>query len=153
MHSINCMYSSMFDRWLVSCAITLVCYCVLLHLHTLTFNDDVFGRPLLVEGGEPAVLTDTDDMLSEVKVLCVKAEQAEPQVSHRLCVPPVLGPATGLQVTGYKDKVLKTISIQWLYRHNTVDLLKYKTLTNVFKSSKKYTFQPSTIDSGFFFPS
>lgn len=52
--------------------------------HELTFNNDVFGRPLLVEGGEAAVLTETDDVLSEVKVLGVKAEQAEPQLAHAL---------------------------------------------------------------------
>lgn len=59
------------------------------------FNDDVFGRPLLVEGGEAGMLTDTDNMLSEVKVLSVEAEQAEPQLPHRLSVLPVLWPATG----------------------------------------------------------
>lgn len=58
------------------------------------FNNDVFGRPLLVEGGEAAVLTDADNMLPEVKVLSVEAKQAEPQLPHRLCVCPELGPAT-----------------------------------------------------------
>lgn len=48
----------------------------------LTFNDNVFGCPLLVEGGEAAVLADADDVLSEVKVLGVKAKQAEPQLPH-----------------------------------------------------------------------
>lgn len=38
------------------------------------FNDYVFGCPLLVEGGEAGMLSDTDNMLSEVKVLSVKAE-------------------------------------------------------------------------------
>lgn len=66
--------------------------------HKLTFNDDVFGRPLLVESGEAAVLTDTHNMLPEVKVLGIKAEQAEPQLPHRLHVHPILRPATGLQV-------------------------------------------------------
>lgn len=64
--------------------------------HT-TFNNNVFGCPLLVEGGEAAMLTDADNMLSEVEVLGIKAEQAEPQLPHRLSVPPTLWPATGLQ--------------------------------------------------------
>lgn len=59
------------------------------------FNDNVFGCPLLVEGGETAMLPDTHNMLSEVKVLSIKSEQAEPQLPHRLSVPPVLWPATG----------------------------------------------------------
>lgn len=71
-----------------------LCFCVL----CLTFNDNVFGCPLLVEGGEAAMLTDTDNMLSEVKVLCIKAEQAEPQLPHSLSVLPILRPATRLQV-------------------------------------------------------
>lgn len=72
----------------------------------LTFDDNVFGRPLLVEGSETAVLTDTDDVLSEVEVLRVKAEQAEPQLPHRLSVLPVLRPATGLQVKEGKINML-----------------------------------------------
>lgn len=71
--------------------------------HKLTFNDNVFRRPLLVEGGEAAVLTDTDNMLSEVEVLCIKAEQAEPQIPHRFSVGPILRPATGLWVE--EDKI------------------------------------------------
>lgn len=77
----------------------LLCFCVL----CLTFNDNVFGRPLLIEGGEAGMLTDTDNMLSEVKVLCIKAEQAEPQLPHRLRVLPTLWPVTGLQVE--EDKI------------------------------------------------
>lgn len=54
------------------------------------------------------MLTDTDNMLSEVKVLSVEAEQAEPQLPHRLSVLPILWPATGLQVD--KDKnLIKTL--------------------------------------------
>lgn len=64
--------------------------------HKPTFNDDVFRRPLLVEGGEAAMLADTHNMLSEVKVLGIKAQQAEPQLPHRLSVLPILWPATGL---------------------------------------------------------
>lgn len=44
------------------------------------------------------MLTDTDNMLSEVKILSVEAEQAEPQLAHCLSVLPVLWPATWLQV-------------------------------------------------------
>lgn len=61
-----------------------------------TFNDNVFRRPLLVEGGEAAMLADTHNMFSEVKVLGIKAQQAEPQLPHWLSVLPVLWPATGL---------------------------------------------------------
>ena len=82
--------------------------------HTLTFNDNVFRSPLLVEGGEAAVLTDTDNMLSEVKVFGVKAEQAKPQLPHRLSVLPILGPAAGLQVEGGK--------INRLFRHSATYL-------------------------------
>lgn len=62
----------------------------------LTFNDDVFRRPLFVEGGEAGVLADTHHVLSEVKLLGVKAQQTEPQLPHRLSVPAHLWPAAGL---------------------------------------------------------
>lgn len=75
--------------------------------HKLTFNDNVFRRPLLVEGGEAAMLTDTHNMLPEVKVLSIKAQQAEPQLSHRLSVLLVLWPATGL----HGKEVLLTDSV------------------------------------------
>lgn len=52
------------------------------------------------------MLTDADDMLSEVKVLGVEAEQAEPQLANGLCVCPKLGPATGLQEEGGKTDIL-----------------------------------------------
>lgn len=76
--------------------------------HKLTFNDNVLGRPLLVEGREAVVQTETDDMLSEVKVLGIKAEQAEPQLPHRLSVLPALWPETGLQVEDDKINALLT---------------------------------------------
>lgn len=62
----------------------------------LTFNDDVFRRPLFVEGGEAGVLADTHHVLSEVKLLRVKAQQTEPQLPHRLSVLPHLWPTNGL---------------------------------------------------------
>lgn len=62
----------------------------------LTFNDNVFRRPLLVEGGEAGVLADTHHVLSEVKLLRVKAQQTEPQLSHRLGVLPHQWPTAGL---------------------------------------------------------
>lgn len=62
----------------------------------LTFNDDVFRRPLFVEGGEADVLADTHHVLSEVKLLRVKAQQTEPQLPHRLSVLPHLWPTAGL---------------------------------------------------------
>lgn len=62
----------------------------------LTFNDDVFRRPLFVEGGEAGVLADTHHVLSEVKLLRVKAQQTEPQLPHRLSVLPHLWPTAGL---------------------------------------------------------
>lgn len=64
----------------------------------LTFNDDVLGRPLLVEGGEAGVLADAHHVLPEVKLLCVEAQQAEPQLPHRLRVPAHLWPAAALDV-------------------------------------------------------
>ena len=81
----------------------------------LTFNDNVLGRPLLVECSEAAVLTDTDNMLSEVEVLCIKAEQAEPQLPHRLSVLPVLWPATGLHVEEDKIQVLSRHGVPCIF--------------------------------------
>lgn len=62
----------------------------------LTFNDDVFRRPLLVESGEAGVLADTHHVLSEVKLLRVEAQQTQPQLPHRLGVAPQLWPTAGL---------------------------------------------------------
>lgn len=62
----------------------------------LTFDDDVFRRPLFVEGGEAGVLADTHHVLSEVKLLRVEAQQTEPQLPHRLSVLPHLRPPPGL---------------------------------------------------------
>lgn len=64
--------------------------------YCLAFDDNVFRRPLLVKCGEPAMLTDTHNVLSEVKVLSIKAQQAEPQLPHRLSVLPIVWPTTGL---------------------------------------------------------
>lgn len=61
-----------------------------------TFDDDVFGRPLLVEGGEAGMLADAHHVLPEVELLGVEAQQAEPQLPHRLRVPPCHWPAAGL---------------------------------------------------------
>lgn len=66
--------------------------------HNLTFNDNVLGCPLLVEGGEAGLLTDADNMLFEVKVLSVEPKKTKPQLPHCLSVDPKLWPATGLQV-------------------------------------------------------
>lgn len=64
----------------------------------LTFDDDILGGPLFVEGGEVGLLSNTHDMFFEVKVFGVEAEQAEPQLPHRLSVLSIQGPVTGLQV-------------------------------------------------------
>lgn len=53
------------------------------------------------------MLTDTDNVLSEVKILSVEAEQAEPQLAHSLSVLPVLWPATWLQVEDKIDMLIK----------------------------------------------
>lgn len=104
--------------------------------HKLTFNDNVFGRPLLVEGGEAVVQTDADNVLSEVEVLGIKAEQAEPQLPHRLRVLPVLWPATGLQVEEDEIGVLLRRGATCIFTKN-VCRGSNKILTSVFKSSKK----------------
>lgn len=52
----------------------------------LTFDGDALAGPLLLEGGEALPLADADDVLLEVKLLGVEAQQAEPQLSHRLRV-------------------------------------------------------------------
>lgn len=62
----------------------------------LTFNDNVFRRPLFVEGGEAGVLADTHHVLSEVKLLRVKAQQTKPQLPHCLSILPHLRPTAGL---------------------------------------------------------
>lgn len=111
----------------------------------LTFNDDVFRRPLLVEGGEAGVLADAHHVLPEVKLLRVEAQQPEPQLPHRLRVPPQLRPAAGLNTDASSRGRL--LILQNKKKNNC------KMLTSAFKSSKKYTFQPSTSASGFFCPS
>lgn len=66
----------------------------------LAFDDDVLGGPLLVKGGEAAVLADAHDVLPEVKVFGVEAQQAEPQLTDRLRVLPVMWPPAGLHGGG-----------------------------------------------------
>lgn len=51
------------------------------------------------------MLSNTHNMLSEIKVLGVKAEQAKPQFPHCLGVLSILRPATGLQASVNKDHV------------------------------------------------
>ena len=75
----------------------------------LTLNDNVFGCPLLVKGGEPSMLSDTHDMLFEVKILGVEAEETQPQLPHRLCVFPILWPVTRLQVETDDGDILANI--------------------------------------------
>lgn len=52
----------------------------------VTFDGDAFTGPLLLEGGEAFPLADADDVLFEVKLFGVKAQEAQPKLSHRLCV-------------------------------------------------------------------
>lgn len=115
----------------------------------LTFNDDVFRRPLFVEGGEAGVLADTHHVLSEVKLLRVEAQQSEPQLPHRLSVLPHLWPTARLNTDSSLGE-----GDAWIRRCvNAFYISNCKMLTSAFKSSKKYTFQPSTSTSGFFCPS
>lgn len=51
-----------------------------------TFDGDAFTGPLLFEGGEAFPLADADDVLLEVELLGVEAQEAQPQLSHRLGV-------------------------------------------------------------------
>lgn len=51
-----------------------------------TFDGDAFAGPLLLKGGEAFLLADADDVLLEVKFFGVEAQQAEPQLPHRLRV-------------------------------------------------------------------
>lgn len=53
---------------------------------TRTFDGDAFAGPLLLEGGEALPLADADDVLLEVELLGVEAQQAQPQLPHRLRV-------------------------------------------------------------------
>lgn len=101
------------------------------------------------------MLSNTNDMLSEIKFLRVKAKQAEPQFPHRLSVFPILWPTTGLQVAVDKKRVFKMGGDMHVHHDVTyrTQISKKQMLTSVFRSSKKYTFQPSTSISGFFFSS
>lgn len=67
----------------------------------LTFNCNVFGCPLFIERGEAVMLTDTDNMFSKVKVLCVEPEQTKPQLPHCFLVRSIMWPSTWLQTRGY----------------------------------------------------
>lgn len=51
-----------------------------------TFDGDAFTGPLLLKGGEAFSLPDADDVLLEVKLLRVEAQEAQPQLPHRLRV-------------------------------------------------------------------
>lgn len=51
-----------------------------------TFDGDAFAGPLLLKGGEALLLPDADDVLLEVKLFGVEAQQSEPQLPHRLRV-------------------------------------------------------------------
>lgn len=51
-----------------------------------TFDSDAFTGPLLLKGGEAFSLPDADDVLLEVKLLRVEAQEAQPQLPHRLGV-------------------------------------------------------------------
>lgn len=62
-----------------------------------TFDCDAFAGPLLLKRGEAFPLADADDVLFEVKLLGVKAEESQPQLSHRLGVRLVLREAVTLQ--------------------------------------------------------
>lgn len=83
------------------------CNMLLLHIHrflvwflplisillpSLTLDGEMFGGPLLLEGGERLFSADADDRLLEVKCLCVKLQQPKPQLPHRLPVLLVLRP-------------------------------------------------------------
>lgn len=51
-----------------------------------TFDGDAFTGPLLLKGREAFLLPDADDVLLKVELLCVKAQEPEPQLPHRLRV-------------------------------------------------------------------
>lgn len=61
-------------------------------LPSLTLDGEMFGGPLLLEGGERLFSADADDRLLEVKRLCVKLQQTKPQLPHGLPVLLVLRP-------------------------------------------------------------
>lgn len=56
-----------------------------------TFDSDAFAGPLFLKGGEALPLADADDVLFEIKLLGVKAQQSQPQLAHRLGVLRLLG--------------------------------------------------------------
>lgn len=70
----------------------------------MTFDGDAFTGPLLLEGGEAFPLPDADDVLLEVELLGVEAQQAQPQLAHRLRVGLAAGEA--LTLCGGKNKKL-----------------------------------------------
>lgn len=51
-----------------------------------TFDCDAFAGPLFLKGGEALLLADADDVLFEVKLLRVKTQESQPQLSHWLRV-------------------------------------------------------------------
>lgn len=52
----------------------------------LTFNGDAFTGPLFLKGGEAFLLADADDVFLKIKFFCVKAQESQPQLSHRFRV-------------------------------------------------------------------
>lgn len=51
-----------------------------------TFDSDAFTGPLLFEGGEAFLLADADDVLLEVELFGVEAQESQPQLAHGLRV-------------------------------------------------------------------
>ena len=70
-----------------------------------TFDGDALGRPLLLEGGEALPLANADHVLLEVKLLGVEAQQAQPQLAHRLPVLTVLRQPPPLPREGGRERV------------------------------------------------
>lgn len=111
-----------------------------------TFDGDAFTGPLLLKGGEAFLLPDADDVLLEVELLGVEAQEAEPQLPHRLRV--------GLQLredlvlhTGHTDAPLLPVlqpPQMFLSRCDDANGPLSK-LTRSLRSSQKKAFQPSTI--------
>ena len=63
----------------------------------LTFDGDALPIPQFLEPCQRFELTDTDHVLFEVELLGVEAEQAAPQLAHRLVVFLVTRPLVRLQ--------------------------------------------------------
>lgn len=61
------------------------------------------------------MLSNTNNVLSEIKFLSVKAKQAKPQFPHRLSVLLTLWPTTGLQVTVDKNQVFLRQGVTFMF--------------------------------------